>query len=287
VSTIALTLLALFAFAANSLLCRLALAEQAIDATSFTAIRLASGAAVLLVLVERTRGHVTVQRLALQRPRWRDLWPPLALFLYALPFSLAYVRIGAATGALILFGAVQFTLLAVALRRGERPRARAWLGFVLALGGFAWLCGPSASRPDLLGVVLMAGAGVAWAAYTLLGRGGLDPLVANAHAFAWSSLPALMALAAAPDLSVSGRGVLLATLSGTLASALGYAVWYRVLPRLAVATAAFAQLTVPVIAALGAVLLLGEEPTTRLGVASALVLGGVALAVADRLGGER
>lgn len=285
--TIALTLLALLAFAANSLLCRLALAEHTIDATSFTAIRLASGAVVLMVLVKLTRGHVTTQRLALQRPRWRDLGPPLALFLYALPFSLAYVRIGAATGALILFGAVQFTLLVVALWRGERPRVIAWFGFAMALYGFAWLCGPSANRPDLLGVALMVGAGVAWAAYTLLGRSGLDPLVANAHAFAWSSLPALLALAVTPGLTVSGRGVLLATLSGALASALGYAVWYRVLPRLAVATAAFVQLTVPVIAALFAVLLLGEELTPRLAVASALVLGGVAFAVAARLGGRR
>lgn len=282
-ATIAGTTLALLAFAANSLLCRAALAEHAIDATSFTALRLGSGALVLLVLVKLTRGHVTAQRWVVQRPRWRDLGPPLALFLYALPFSLAYVRIGAATGALVLFGAVQFTLLGVALRRGERPRARAWLGFAVALYGFAWLCGPSAHRPDLLGVVLMAGAGVAWAAYTLLGRGGLDPIVANAHAFAWSSVPALLALAVAPGVHVSGHGALLALLSGGLASALGYAIWYRVLKHLAVATAAFAQLTVPAIATLGAVPLLGEQPTTRQLAASALVLGGVALALASRL----
>ncbi len=278
------TCTALVAFAANSLLCRQALVGQSIDPASFTALRLVSGALVLLLLVKLTRGHVTAQRLAVRRPTWQDLRAPLALWLYAAPFSFAYVRLGAGTGALVLFGSVQFTLLGVAIARGERPRARAWLGFATALYGLAWLCAPSAQQPDLLGVMLMAGAGAAWASYTLLGRGSGDVLRANAQAFAWSSLPALATLLVLlPTLHATARGGLLAVASGALASALGYAIWYRVLRHLAVATAAFAQLTVPALAALGGVLLLGETLSTRLVCACALVLGGVALALTARL----
>lgn len=275
-ATIAGTTLALLAFAANSLLCRAALANPTLDAASFTAIRLASGALMLAVLVRARHGNLAALR-------WRGFAAPLALFLYALPFSLAYVRIGAATGALVLFGAVQLTLLGVAVARGERPRLLAWGGFAIAIYGLLWLVGPSAQRPDLLGVALMTGAGAAWAAYTLIGRRSGEPLAANANAFLWSSLfAAVPLLLSTSTIAVTAHGALLASLSGAVASALGYAVWYRVLPRLHVTTAAFAQLTVPAIAALGAVLLLGESLTLRTGLATTAVLGGVAIALAAR-----
>jgi drug/metabolite transporter (DMT)-like permease len=274
-ATIAGTLLALVAFAANSLLCRLALASGAIDPVSFTAIRLASGAAMLLALVHLAHGRI-------RELRWLGWRQPLALFLYALPFSLAYRRIGAGTGALVLFSAVQFTLLGIARWRGERLPSTAWLGFAIAAAGLVWLVAPSVQRPDPLGVLLMATAGVAWAAYTVLGRGGTDPLRANAQAFVGSSVLAIAALLPAPDLVWSTRGIGLAVASGALASALGYAVWYRVLPRLRLTTAAIAQLTVPPLAAIGGVLLLDETATLRLLAASGLVLGGVALAIVAR-----
>lgn len=272
-ATLAGTTLALLAFAANSLLCRLALAQGAIDAASFTAIRLGSGAVVLMLLARLVHG-------SFPRPHWHGGKAPLALLLYALPFSLAYGRIGAGTGALVLFGSVQLTMLGTALTRGERPRPVAWCGFALAASGLVWLVAPSARAPDLPGVLLMALAGIAWGVYTVLGRSAGEPIAANARAFTWSALLAIGGLVALPDdMSATPRGVLLAALSGAVTSGLGYALWYRVLPHLPVATAGFAQLAVPVLAALLAVAWLGEPFTAQLAIASVLVLGGCGLAL--------
>jgi drug/metabolite transporter (DMT)-like permease len=271
--TLGLTVLALIAFAANSILTRLALGSHRIDAASFTAIRLASGAAVLALLVlARSKSAAAL--------RGRGAIGPLALFAYAAPFSFAYLRIGAAVGALVLFGVVQLTMIGYALRRGERPSPAAWLGLVLASSGLVALLLPSAGRPDPLGIVLMAVAGVAWAVYTIAGRAAPDPLAANARGFLWST-PLALALVLVVRFSAfaTPRGAMLAMASGGITSGLGYAIWYRALPRLSVMQAAVAQLSVPVLAALGAVVFLSEPLDGRLAGSGVLVLGGVGLAL--------
>jgi drug/metabolite transporter (DMT)-like permease len=274
--TIALLLLALVAFASNSLLTRLALGAGEIDAAAFTCLRLVAGAGVLALLAgARARRR--------ESPRGRGLIGPCALFAYAAPFSFAYLRIGAAVGALVLFGVVQLTMLGYGIARGERPSARSWIGLALACAGLSLLTWPCAARPDLLGLALMAVAGVAWGVYSLAGRRAPDPLASNAQSFLWSSPLALALLAAWPEpLVASGRGVALALLSGGVTSGLGYAIWYRALPRLSVLQASVSQLCVPVLAAAGAVAFLGEELDLRLTVSSAVVLGGVGLALSAR-----
>lgn len=277
-TTVVGALLALLAFAANSLLTRTALGDGAIGVGAFTAIRLGSGALVLALLASRGRFDASTLR-----PR--GFSGPAALFAYAWPFSFAYLRIGAATGALVLFGSVQATMLAVAVRRGERPRPLAWLGFALAIAGLLALVLPKASRPDVVGTAAMAIAGIAWAAYTILGRNERDPVAANARSFVWATPLALAAIAFVPDANgVTARGATLAAISGAVTSGLGYAIWYRVLPQLGVARAAFAQLAVPAIAALGAVTMLGEPFSWPTAGAMLAVLGGTALALAGKHG---
>jgi drug/metabolite transporter (DMT)-like permease len=278
--TIALTLLALVAFASNSLLTRLALGTHQLDAATFTAIRLAAGAVTLAIVTGA--GARSLEPL-----RGAGIAGPLALFAYAAPFSFAYGRIGAAVGALVLFGVVQLTMIGYALVRGEHPTPAIWLGLVLAAGGLAVLAAPSVTRPDPLGVLLMAVAGVAWAVYTLVGRTRADPLAANARSFLWS---APLAIVIAIAIHVAGgsrdattsRGLVLALVSGAVTSGLGYAIWYRALPRITVTQAAVAQLSVPVIAALGAVALLGETLGLRLAVSGAAVLAGVGIVLSAR-----
>ena len=277
--TAALTLLALVAFASNSLLTRLALGTHQIDAAGFTAIRLGAGAVMLVALVVgQTRSWSAM--------KGSSASGPLALFAYAAPFSFAYLRIGAAVGALVLFGVVQLTMIGYGIARGERPSAMMWLGLVLAAAGLALLTVPSVTRPDPLGVLLMAIAGVAWAVYTLVGRGTPDPLAANARSFLWSAPLAIalvvLVIATRGDAPPSGRGIVLALVSGAVTSGLGYAIWYRALPSLTVTQAAVAQLSVPVIAALGAVAVLGEAVSSRLVVAGAMVLSGVGLVLSAR-----
>jgi drug/metabolite transporter (DMT)-like permease len=274
-TTLALTVLALVAFASNSLLTRLALGAREIDAASFTTIRLAAGA-VALLLVVRAR-----------EPTWAlrggGATGPLALFAYAAPFSFAYLRIGAAVGALVLFGVVQLTMIGWGIHRGERPSVLAWAGLALAAAGLAILTLPSIARPDPVGVGLMAVAGVAWGVYSLAGRGTTDPTSANARSFAWGSLLAMAASLALHDsMTASARGIALALVSGAVTSGLGYAIWYRALPRLSVTQAAVAQLSVPVIAALGAAVVLDERLTARLAISGVAVLGGVALVLSAR-----
>jgi drug/metabolite transporter (DMT)-like permease len=274
--TLALTALALVAFASNSLLTRLALGSHQIDAATFTAVRLVSGAAVLAALVRAQAG-------SLVHLRRRGALGPIALFAYAAPFSFAYLRIGAAVGALVLFGVVQLTMIGAGIARGERPSALTWLGLALAMTGLVVLTAPAAARPDPLGLGLMVIAGVAWGVYSLAGRSAPEPLVANAWSFIWSSVPAVvLALVSHAQVNASARGVALALVSGGVTSALGYAVWYRALRRLSVTQAAVAQLSVPVIAALGAAAVLNEALSARFVAAAAAVLGGVALVLAAR-----
>jgi drug/metabolite transporter (DMT)-like permease len=271
------TALALVGFAGNSLLCRLALADRTIDAASFTAVRLASGALVLVLLAGSWRGGLA---------RSGSTLSAVALFAYAAPFSYAYLRLGAGVGALILFASVQATMIGWGLARGERPPLSVWLGLTLALGGLVGLAAPGASSPDPVGLALMTVAGVAWGVYSLRGRsGGGSPLATTASNFARSTplAAALVAVAAfCAGLDASARGLVLAAASGAIASGLGYSLWYAALPGLTATRAAILQLLVPVLAAGGGVGLLGERVSLRLLLAGAAILGGVALAIRAR-----
>jgi drug/metabolite transporter (DMT)-like permease len=274
--TIALTLLALIAFASNSLLTRLALGSNSIDAATFTCIRLVSGAVMLTLLIRLRKGNLSPLGS-------RRVAGALALFAYAAPFSFAYLRIGAAVGALVLFGVVQLTMIGYGIYRGERPTFLAWAGLVLAIIGLAILTVPAATRPDPPGLLLMAVAGVAWGAYSLTGRTARDPIAANAQSFLWASAPAIvLALVLYASAAATAWGVTLAVISGAVTSGLGYAVWYRALPGLSVTQAAVAQLSVPVIAALGAAVFLQESLTVRLLISGVAVLSGVAIVLATR-----
>jgi len=267
-----LTALALVAFAGNSILCRLALGSHLIDPAGFTAVRLGSGALTLWLVTALRAGGL---------PRTEGQWgSAVALFAYAAAFSLAYITLSAGTGALILFGAVQLTMILAGLRAGERPRPAEWLGLALALGGLLVLVRPGLAAPSPVGSALMATAGIAWGVYSLRGRGSTEPLRNTAGNFLRTlPLAVLMLLAAGGGATWEPRGVLLAVASGALASGLGYAIWYAALPALTATRAALVQLLVPVLAAGGGVALLGEAIPLRLPVAAALVLGGVALAV--------
>ena len=281
IRTLTLTLIALVAFASNSLLTREALGAHEIDAASFTLVRLAAGAAVLAVVVRARAGSF--------RPAGgRALLGAAALVAYAAPFSFAYLRIGAAVGALVLFGVVQLTMIGYGIARGERPGTIAWLGLALAVFGLAALTVPAASRPDPPGVALMAVAGVAWGAYSLAGRKTLDPVAANARSFLWS-VPLALVLAAVAHASAAAtaKGVGLALISGGLTSGLGYAIWYRAVARLTVTQAAVAQLSVPVIAAAGAAILLHERLGPRFVLSAAAILAGVSLVFAARYSERR
>jgi drug/metabolite transporter (DMT)-like permease len=269
----ALTVLAMLAFAANSLLCRLALATTPIDPATFTSVRMLSGAVVLWLIV-RARGASLAHA-----GSWGSA---LALFAYAIAFSLAYVALSAATGALLLFGAVQVTMIGVGLWRGERFRALQWLGFVAALAGLAVLLLPGLTAPPLVGAGLMISAGVAWGIYSLRGKAGGDPTIATAGNFVRAVPAALIVSAIAlPWFHLDPRGLAYAIASGALTSGIGYVIWYAALPSLKSTTAATVQLSVPVLAALGGVLFLGEQTTPRLLVASAGILGGIALVVLE------
>lgn len=274
-----LTAVAMVAFAANSVLARLALAGSAIDDMGYTGWRLASGALALLALSwAMGRGS----RPALRAGSWAQAG---ALFGYAICFSVAYLWLGAAVGAIVLFGAVQAGMVGAALAAGDRPGPIEWAGLALAFAALVWLVAPGAAAPSPLGVVLMAAAGLCWAAYSLIGRGSTNPLADTTGNFA-RCLPVALALivwgwSVHPP---SPAGLAYALASGAIASGLGYAVWYAVLPHLARVTAATVQLTVPAIAAAGAVLFIGEPLTARIVLASAGILAGIALAI---LAGEQ
>ena len=272
--TIFLTSLAMIAFAGNSLLCRAALQHSSIDAASFTGIRLVCGAAMLWLIVRTRRGTY----------RGAGSWmSACALFVYAAGFSFAYVRLPAATGALLLFGAVQATMIGRGLWAGERLGRLQLLGFLLALAGLVGLLLPGLAAPPLLHTLLMLGAGVAWGVYSLRGKGAGDATLVNAGNFL-RCVPLAAALSAATygNASLDSAGVWYAALSGALASAIGYAIWYTALPELKATSAATVQLSVPVIAALGGVVFLGETVTLRLVVAAIAILGGIALVILEK-----
>lgn len=270
----AATALAMVAFAGNSLLCRQALAHTRVDPATFTSIRILSGALTLAMLA-RSRGGAAVGR-----GSWGSA---LALFAYAAGFSFAYVSLPASTGALLLFGAVQATMIGQGLRSGERLRGAQVAGLVVAFAGLVWLLAPGLSAPEPRGAALMIGAGVAWGVYSLRGRGAGDPLRVTAGNFLRAAPFALAtSLALAGRASWDPAGAALAAASGALASGVGYAIWYTALGGLGATQAATVQLSVPVLASLGGIALLGEHVTPRLGIASVAILGGIALVILER-----
>ncbi|MGN5351687.1 DMT family transporter [Ralstonia sp. L16] len=273
--TVLLTSITMVAFASNSLLCRLALQHAAIDAASFSSIRLVSGAVVLAVLARAGAGRAPLARV--------DWAAATMLFVYVVFFSFAYLTLSAGTGALILFGAVQLTMLAAGLRAGERFEALGWAGFALAAGGLVYLVSPGVTAPTPLGATLMTVAGIAWGVYSLRGRGLDNPLAATAGNFLRAAPMALaLSMLLYDRAHASPAGILLALASGALTSAIGYVIWYAALKGLSAIRAAAVQLSVPPIAAFGAVLFQAEPLTPRLAAASAAILGGIALVLASR-----
>ena len=272
--TVALTAMTLVCFAANSLLCRAALRPRLIDAATFTSIRLVSGAAALALILAMTKR---------ERPAGGSVGSAVALFAYAGAFSLAYVRIGAGVGALLLFGAVQVTMLGWSVARGARPGRLAWFGIAIGLGGLACLALPGASAPDPAGAALMIAAGIAWGAYSIRGGSARDPLATNADNFL-RAVPFTLALSAVllRGFAATRDGVLLAAASGALASGGGYSLWYAVVPALGATRASVVQLAVPVLAGLGATAVLGERLTSRVAISGAAILVGIALALRRR-----
>ncbi len=268
---ILLTAVTLVAFAANSLLCRMALAPRLIDPVAFTVIRLTSGVAILVPL-SMFLGEPRQQR----RPQgsWRS---SAALFVYAMAFSLAYVSLETGMGALILFGSVQLTMIGVGLWQGERPKLQEWLGLAVAMAGLVYLVWPGISAPDPLGASLMIASGAAWGVYSLRGKQSRDPVAATAGNFA-RTLPfgAIALLLSWPSLQAAPQGLVLAVVSGAFTSGLGYVIWYLALKGLTATRAAIVQLAVPLIAAAGGIVFLAEDATARLAIASVLILGGVA-----------
>lgn len=292
--TILFTALALVAFAFNSILCRLALRGEEADAAGFTAVRLASGAVALIViswLVSRPKPQKSqVASDSNSLGTW-DIglgtlgsWASaFFLFAYAVCFSFAYLGLTTGTGALILFGAVQMTMIAAAIFKGERPNVIEWCGLVVAVGGLVYLVLPGLASPPLISSVLMAVAGMSWGVYTLRGRSGGVPLANTTGNFV-RSLPIVLILIAIslPNIHLSTRGIVLAVLSGAVASGVGYSFWYAALAYHTAMRAAVLQLPVPLLTALGGILLLGEAASARLFVASALILGGIGLTIFGR-----
>jgi drug/metabolite transporter (DMT)-like permease len=271
--TVIFTLLAMVAFAANSLLNRLALGNGTIDAASYTTVRLISGAAMLGIIGMMTRQKNWMQKSG----SW---FSTVFLFLYAIAFSFAYLSLSTGTGALILFGSVQVTMIVSALYTGERPRFLEWLGLFLALGGLVYLVFPGLKAPSPLGSALMAAAGIAWGFYTLRGRGSNDPLADTASNFI-RSVPFILVITlfGLKNAKISTNGLLLASISGAITSGLGYVIWYAALRGLTTTRAATVQLSVPILAAWSGIIFLSEEISVRLLLAGVLILGGIGLAV--------
>jgi drug/metabolite transporter (DMT)-like permease len=278
--TILYTVFALVAFAFNSILCRLALGAETIDAASFTLIRLISGAVTLVAIslfFEKKESNE-------KRGNW---FSAFFLFAYAICFSFAYVNLTTGTGALVLFGSVQATMIFAALIKGERPKILEWLGLILALGGLIYLVFPGLSSPPILSSALMATAGIAWGFYTLRGKGSQNPLADTMGNFVravpmiiLSSLPFIY------QIKLSSGGILLAVLSGAIASGIGYSVWYAALKFHTATRAAILQLSVPALAATGGVVFLAETVALRLVMATILILGGISLAILGRKYGK-
>jgi len=273
---VVLTSLAMIAFAGNSLLCRAALTGTAIDAASFTVVRMVSGALVLSLIVRTTR------RSAIGAGNWPSA---IALFVYAVGFSFAYSQLSAATGALLLFAAVQATMISYGVFAGERFARMQIVGLVVAFGGLTGLLLPGLAAPPMVSALLMFCAGIAWGVYSLRGKGTGDPSRVTAGNFMRAALVAsalslVVLMRGKASIDFAGFGYALA--SGAVASGLGYVIWYSVLPALQATSAATVQLCVPVIAALGGVLILGESITLRLVLASVAILGGIALVILEK-----
>lgn len=274
--TIILTGLALIAFAANSVLCRLALGNEAIDASSFTVIRLLSGTIVLLIIIGTTR-NITGSS---TKGSWTASF---MLFIYATTFSYAYISLDTGTGALILFGSVQITMILLSLISGTRLHFSEWAGVTIAFTGFVYLILPGITTPSIIGFLLMTVAGIAWGIYTLKGRGSKSPLMDTAYNFLRTTpLVILLAITTINNISYSSEGILLALLSGGITSGIGYTIWYIALGGLSSTQAAVLQLSVPVIAALGGVIFVSEAITSRLTISATMVLGGILMVVLGR-----
>lgn len=277
--TVWLTAITMIFFAANSLLARLALRGGEIDGGSYTAVRIIGGAAALAALIALRKGGV--RTIATNG----SLRAALALFAYAIAFSMAYLSLDAGTGALILFAAVQITMLGAGIARGERPRVWEWIGLAVAFSGLVYLVLPGLSAPSPVGVVLMAVSGISWGLYSLEARSFRSPIDATAGNFVRASPLALIAFItvwAVGRPHASRTGIALATVSGAITSGLGYVIWYTALKGLRTSRAAIVQLTVPVLAGIGGVLFLGERLTVKLVLSASIILGGVALALAGK-----
>jgi drug/metabolite transporter (DMT)-like permease len=263
------------AFAANSILCRMALGQGSVDAATFSIVRVVSGAVMLLAVSARMRGSMFPVD---------GSWTAAALLVvYALAFAFAYNELGAGTGALIMFGCVQVTMPVAALMAGERPHPAQWIGLCIALGGLAYLVSPGLTAPSPVGAALMVIAGVAWGAYSLAGLGGVNPLSQTMGNFVRAvPLVGMVGLMFLPRLHIEPRGILLSVASGALTSGLGYVAWYAAVRGLTAMRASVVQLAVPVVAAIGGVLLLSETISLRLLLSTVLVLGGIAMAIVAR-----
>ena len=286
-----LTLLAMIAFASNSLLCRAALKQTTVDAATFTFVRIFSGAAALWLIMEfrrrlmvkRAASPLVERYLGSSVGRAGNWISALALFAYAAAFSFAYVDLSAGTGALLLFGAVQATMILWGLYKGERLDAIQIAGFVVAVTGLIVLVFPGLSAPPLIGSILMLGAGVAWGIYSLRGKGEKNPASVTTGNFARAvPFAAAVSVVFTRWVHVDLAGVSYAIISGAITSGLGYVIWYSALPGLKAASAATVQLSVPVLAATGGILLLGEPLTLRYLMASIAILGGIALVVLEK-----
>lgn len=268
----------MLAFAGNSILCRMALADGAIDPASFTSVRLAAGAAMLVLVSLITRRQTGIRMHG-------TAWSAAMLFLYAIAFSYAYVTLSTGTGALILFGFVQATMIAWGLWMGDRPGTRSWIGWAVAVAGLIWLLSPGVERPSASGAILMALAGIAWGVYSLRGRNTADALLSTSANFVLSLVFVLVLVTT----TISGAnmtvpGITIAVVSGAITSGLGYVIWYAALEYLSPMSAALVQLSVPAIAASGGVLLLDEPVSVRLVAATVLVLGGISIAITRKTG---
>jgi len=283
------TTLALLAFAGNSVLCRLALGEGAIDAASFTIIRLLSGIIVLAIILQVTRSHKVIISTSTSTSTSRGSWKAsFMLFVYALTFSYAYISLETGVGALILFGSVQITMIVVGLFSGNRLHYSEWFGLIGAFSGFVYLVLPELTTPSLMGFILMCVSGAAWGFYTLAGRTSKSPMRDTAFNFIRTlPLVLILTLLTFQYASLSEKGILLAVLSGSIASGVGYTVWYIALGGLSTIQAAVLQLLVPVIAALGGVLFADEVFTLRLLMSSVMVLGGIMVMILGRYYSEQ
>jgi drug/metabolite transporter (DMT)-like permease len=270
------TSITLLAFAGNSILCRMALRDGAIDPASFTSIRLLSGAVALLLIVRLTSRDSSIR----DHGGWTSAF---VLFLYAICFSYAYISLSAGAGALILFGFVQGTMIAMALWAGDRPNISEWLGWALAFGGLVWLLVPGIEAPPALGTSLMALAGIAWGVYSIRGREETNALVSTCSNFVYSiAFVVILSAITYTSADMTKRGILLAVISGAITSGVGYVIWYAALNYLRAMQAALVQLSVPAIAAVGGVMLLAEPISLRLLISGVLILGGISLALVQK-----